>query len=753
MAKKIRFPLEMRDNVQVRTLEELQENFSLEKVLFYLDNGKLLTWLRDRYFDEIADEISKLNLEDIELNRKLCEIFDVEYDVSLEIDMELVAERNRKFNLLKEFGYEKEDYQEVIDQIAFEQDDIYDLLDQKEHIIYLCGKRFHIPLSVKNMEYHGINQPVVVVDSKKEVQWEKLGIFLTGVVYDEKYQAILNKEENVKESCYKIITRRIEKKDFEKYSVRSIWKDEKGQEFMIFSMLIDMNTDEIIHHEVVEFAEDEENIYFLCGDLLGVSNYVNKSGVYNKITKEKNIYSIKNNIDDDVRFLFRGIEIWPKKKDISITDKKIYSFKEEGVYQSNHDGTNLTRIYGISPIKNRNIHCIFINKNLVYYAKENGDAKSSYFMGMYYGSLTICVFDTTTGKEGLLHEKIHRIAIYNQFMYLMEENETGSVIYQLQIETHKCKKVLSIKEKRIGSFYVRNNYLMYDMTDRKNQKIAEIDAEYGILLKEDYEKLGFNNSEPKDDFPKEDIEQVYHTELIKGTYCNSLIGWKNSYADSFEIVERCYGHDMEGAFVFYRKENGIFGRYNFETKENKILDIKVQYFAVKNGIVYYRVYKEPWSSDFYAYRNRIFMADYNGNSLGEIAYRFTEEVYDIFKYNNVIYIEEGLTEKNIIYLAENEQWRALIDKARTYCFKDNFIYYVNDIILQGKYGEKAFHVFYRVSTITKEVEKLHEVKFDSIMGLKNGDGFIENIRVDDEKIYYEESNHSYRKEKVLDLKR
>ena len=55
MAKKFRFPLEMENGVEVRSIEELKENFSLAKILIYLSNGKLLTWLRDRYIDDIAN--------------------------------------------------------------------------------------------------------------------------------------------------------------------------------------------------------------------------------------------------------------------------------------------------------------------------------------------------------------------------------------------------------------------------------------------------------------------------------------------------------------------------------------------------------------------------------------------------------------------------------------------------------------------------------------------------------------------------
>ena len=54
MAKKIRFPLQMKDGAAVRTLEELREHFDLESVLGYFSDGKLKTWLADRYYDEMA---------------------------------------------------------------------------------------------------------------------------------------------------------------------------------------------------------------------------------------------------------------------------------------------------------------------------------------------------------------------------------------------------------------------------------------------------------------------------------------------------------------------------------------------------------------------------------------------------------------------------------------------------------------------------------------------------------------------------
>lgn len=80
MAKKIRFPLEMDNGLEVRSMEELRNNFSLGRVLEYIQNGKLVIWLRDRYENNIADAIADLDKTDSELPIKVSAIFDVPYD-------------------------------------------------------------------------------------------------------------------------------------------------------------------------------------------------------------------------------------------------------------------------------------------------------------------------------------------------------------------------------------------------------------------------------------------------------------------------------------------------------------------------------------------------------------------------------------------------------------------------------------------------------------------------------------------------
>ena len=191
MAKKIRFPLEMKDGIEVRDIEGLRENFSLEQVLFYLADGKLETWLRDRYMDDIADAVLELDRDEAGFNKKICEIFDVEYTEEEGLDIEAIAERKRRLDLLGDFT-DDERFLDAVDQTAFDQDDLYDLLDEDMTIIYLCGERFSIPLGQKGIAYIGVNNPTVVISSKEKVDFAEKGISFENVKFDEKYQKILD---------------------------------------------------------------------------------------------------------------------------------------------------------------------------------------------------------------------------------------------------------------------------------------------------------------------------------------------------------------------------------------------------------------------------------------------------------------------------------------------------------------------------------------------------------------------------------
>ena len=120
MAKKIKFALKMKDGVEVRNLQELRDNFDLNQVTAYFMDGKLVTWLSDRYYDEEAEQIESLQKDDSELQKKLCQIFGVEYEEDT-MTPEEIETRNRKLAKLKEITGDEEILANV-DHVALSQE-------------------------------------------------------------------------------------------------------------------------------------------------------------------------------------------------------------------------------------------------------------------------------------------------------------------------------------------------------------------------------------------------------------------------------------------------------------------------------------------------------------------------------------------------------------------------------------------------------------------------------------------------------
>lgn len=80
MAKTIKFNL-ICDDKPIRTIEDLQENFSIEDVLKYYQNGLLLRWLEVRGYEAEYKKVSEIKeIEALEIVKELIKIFDVEAD-------------------------------------------------------------------------------------------------------------------------------------------------------------------------------------------------------------------------------------------------------------------------------------------------------------------------------------------------------------------------------------------------------------------------------------------------------------------------------------------------------------------------------------------------------------------------------------------------------------------------------------------------------------------------------------------------
>ena len=198
MAKKIRFPLKMKNGAEVRTLDELKENFDLESVLGYFTDGKLATWLADRYYDEKAEAVSALSADTPELNAKLCDILEVEYQGGDdEVDLEYIQHRNEKLRILSAFTDNKEILSNI-DNVAMEQDELFEILDSSPEIIYLYGDKFSIPFGAKNVFYIGINEPKVLLENKKTYcDYDEANILFKNVIFDSSIIPLISKGEKL----------------------------------------------------------------------------------------------------------------------------------------------------------------------------------------------------------------------------------------------------------------------------------------------------------------------------------------------------------------------------------------------------------------------------------------------------------------------------------------------------------------------------------------------------------------------------
>lgn len=175
MQKKTRLPLLMSNGIEVQTLEELKNNFLIEDVWKHWGSGVLETWLKERYYGDIVEEIEVISvLGRPDADEKLYAIFGVENPDTIEEEEEKMQLRQEKLAKLKTCVNEEKfiEYKRYINKIAFTQDDLYDFLDAGQHDIYLCGDKFEIPLAAENVTYYGVNNPIALIHVKKKVNLE-----------------------------------------------------------------------------------------------------------------------------------------------------------------------------------------------------------------------------------------------------------------------------------------------------------------------------------------------------------------------------------------------------------------------------------------------------------------------------------------------------------------------------------------------------------------------------------------------------
>ncbi|SDZ94338.1 tetratricopeptide repeat protein [Selenomonas ruminantium] len=309
MAKKIKFTLEMKDGVQVRTLEDLQENFDMEKVVGYFTDGRLQTWLEERYYEEEAEAVSKLSKSTPDFHKKLCEALGVTVvdDELSAIDIDEVERRKQRLEHLRQYTGDK-NILDKVDMIAFNQEELGDLLSDGVSEIILCHNRFRIPLKQKNKKYIGVGRVEAIIKSSEKVDFDALGISFVNVKFDAEYDKLEHqtseeiyenamKEEN-EEKVIALLEKACEMNNpgamcelGKRYVTGKGVRKDAQSAFELFSRSADLgNTDAMVeiadlYFDGDDFTNDEEKSfewYKKAAELMNFSGMVNLGACYIK---------------------------------------------------------------------------------------------------------------------------------------------------------------------------------------------------------------------------------------------------------------------------------------------------------------------------------------------------------------------------------------------------------------------------------------------------------------------------------------
>ena len=187
MARKVKFPLELKDGYLARSnIEEVRTHFDLEKIIAQFHNGRLKIWLEDHYLSEMAEQVAALDGDAPDLAAQLCTILGVEGVATENVDSSLIQKREENRQRLSQYTTNPI-LCDMAEYAAFEQSDLDRLIKEGAQEIILCNANFRIPLNVKNKTYLGVGKAVAVIDSKTAVDFETLGISFVDLPFDEKY--------------------------------------------------------------------------------------------------------------------------------------------------------------------------------------------------------------------------------------------------------------------------------------------------------------------------------------------------------------------------------------------------------------------------------------------------------------------------------------------------------------------------------------------------------------------------------------
>lgn len=198
MAKRIKFPLEMKDGVKVRSLEELQEHFDMEKVLeyYFSSDKKLQRWLENYYYDDLLEEVEKLSGEEENLAELLGSILGVDKEKCV-LDVSELKWKTQTRETLKLYG--REDLAEHLEQVADTQERLQKLVEKGCKKVYLLKNSYTITKNMQGIEIEGVGEPEIEIEAQDIQDFSRQNVRMKKISY-------ANEECRKKASCNPVIT-------------------------------------------------------------------------------------------------------------------------------------------------------------------------------------------------------------------------------------------------------------------------------------------------------------------------------------------------------------------------------------------------------------------------------------------------------------------------------------------------------------------------------------------------------------------
>lgn len=185
---KVKFPLEMANGIMVRNIEELRENFDINKIISHFLSGSLIRWLEDRYYDEECEKVRQIKQIDANTTAKLCEVFGVKEETAEKSLDDIFFEEKLKNELRLFLDNSNELYQIDRSMIACTQMELDKLINAKTSIIYLFDGIFDIPTNYENVKYIGLKSVIVRIASNRAVPFESKNIRFENISFDNDYK-------------------------------------------------------------------------------------------------------------------------------------------------------------------------------------------------------------------------------------------------------------------------------------------------------------------------------------------------------------------------------------------------------------------------------------------------------------------------------------------------------------------------------------------------------------------------------------